>query len=246
METASRTVFTFDKTFGQSHTTKEVYDGIVENIVASATACMDGTVFTYGQTSSGKTFTMKGSGTIEEGAIDEGGGIMHLAAADIFRHLQNTPGWQFWVTVSFLEVYNEKVRDLLAEGSELQIREGPSGATVKSYEEEVSDSNKMMGILFRGEEQRAFATTKMNERSSRSHTIFRITVSSRTNTNVHGLDCEDAAAEDKENSRNNHGREDGAVLVSTLNLIDLAGSESARNTGSNGEQQKEGGVINKR
>ena len=184
----------------------------------------------------GKTYTMQGSGTIQQGSSGEGG-IVHMEANDIFQHIQNAPNRIFLVRASFLEIYNEEVRDLLTDDNKtLQIREDPRrGVFVQSQEEIVTDFDSLLGILFQGEKSRAFASTAMNERSSRSHTIFRITIESRKK-----MDNED------ENQENTEEGGDGAVLISTLNLVDLAGSESVRHTGATGDRQKEGGMINQR
>lgn len=237
-----RTFFTFDKTFPEDTNTQTVYDSVAKGIVSSVVTGLNGTIFAYGQTSSGKTFTMQGSGTIAEGTVAGGGGIVHMAAADIFRHISSTPDRIFLVRASFLEIYNEEVRDLLSEDNRtLPIREDPRrGVFVKSQEEIVTDFNSLLDILFRGEKSRAFAATAMNERSSRSHTIFRVTIESRKK--------EDDKNEtvDEENTVNQSRDDDGAVLISTLNLVDLAGSESVRHTGATGDRQKEGGMINQR
>jgi centromeric protein E len=198
---------------------------------------LNGTIFAYGQTSSGKTYTMQGSGSIQEGSNSDGG-VVHMAAKDIFSHIQSQQNRMFLVRASFLEIYNEDVRDLLSNSNQtLQVREDPRrGVFVQSVEEIVSDYQSLLKILFHGEKSRAVASTQMNERSSRSHTIFRITIESREK-DIH---------EDGENDENRSPSGDGAVRVSTLNLVDLAGSESVRHTGATGERQKEGGMINQR
>lgn len=235
-----RNFFTFDKTFGEECTTQEVYNNVAKNIVGSVCSGLNGTIFAYGQTSSGKTYTMQGSGTIEEGFMDggSGGGIVHMAAQDIFTHIANNQDRIFLVRASFVEIYNEEVRDLLADNKVLQVREDPRrGVFVQSNEEIVTDFSSLLQILFSGEKSRAFASTAMNERSSRSHTIFRITIESRKKPH-----------DDKENQSDacSDLEDDGAVRISTLNLVDLAGSESVRHTGATGERQKEGGMINQR
>jgi len=226
-----RTFFTFDKTFEEETTTRQVYDSSVLNIVKSVCTGLNGTIFAYGQTSSGKTFTMQGSGTIQEGSA-AAAGIIHMAAKDIFDHIVSTPDRIFLVRASFLEIYNEDVRDLLSsDNKSLPVREDPRrGVFVQCEEEEVTDLNSLLAVLEQGEKSRAFAATAMNERSSRSHTIFRITMESRLKAN---------GGEDEEET-------ESAVLVSTLNLVDLAGSESVRHTGATGERQKEGAMINTR
>jgi centromeric protein E len=232
-----RTFFTFDQTFGGDASTAQVYHAVAKDIVQSTISGLNGTIFAYGQTSSGKTFTMQGSGTIAEGSVSEKGGIVHLAAADIFEHIRNTPDRVFLVRASFLEIYNEEVRDLLSPDTKtLQIREDPRrGVFVQSEEEFVTDFDSLLALLFKGEKSRQFASTAMNERSSRSHTIFRITIESRAK-------AENGAAEEDNTIESG----DGAVLISTLNLVDLAGSESVRYTGATGKRQKEGGMINQR
>lgn len=230
-----RTFFTFDKVFGEDADTCQVYDCVVKGIVSSVVNGLNGTVFAYGQTSSGKTYTMQGSGTIQDGA-SSAGGIVHMAARDIFTHIQAQPDRMFLVRTSFLEIYNEEVRDLLSTSNQtLQIREDPRrGVFVQSQEEMVTDFESLLKMLFQGEKSRAVAATGMNERSSRSHTIFRITIESR----------EKEERNDDDGYSSSSG--DGAVRVSTLNLVDLAGSESVRHTGATGDRQKEGGMINQR
>lgn len=246
---SGRTFFTFDKTFNESVSTTEVYDCVAKDIVSSVVSGLNGTIFAYGQTSSGKTYTMQGAGSIKEGSAS-GGGIVHMAASDIFNNISKAQDRIFLVRASFLEIYNEEVRDLLSSNSPtLQIREDPRrGVFVQSKEEIVTDFETLLGILFQGESNRAFASTAMNERSSRSHTIFRITIESRKKSSV---DTEDGSEEkdedDDDDGKENFGSEsDGAVLISTLNLVDLAGSESVRHTGATGDRQKEGGMINTR
>jgi centromeric protein E len=231
-----KTFFTYDKTFGEEASTADVYENVAKNIVSSAVSGLNGTIFAYGQTSSGKTYTMQGAGSIEDGSGD-GGGVVHMAARDIFSMIEQNQDRIFLVRASFLEIYNEDVRDLLSNSKEtLPIREDPRrGVFVQSVEEIVTDFESLLRILFQGEKSRAFAATEMNARSSRSHTIFRITIESREKG---GDDS------DEMNDENRPSSGDGAVRVSTLNLVDLAGSESVRHSGATGDRQKEGGMIN--
>jgi centromeric protein E len=275
-----RNYFTFDKTFGEDVSTKQVYDCVCQNIVTSVVSGLNGTIFAYGQTSSGKTYTMQGAGTIAEGCYSNGsssshcssdsgssdmdssaggggGGIVHMAAADIFNLIRKEQENRvFLVRASFLEIYNEEVRDLLSDAKGVQIREDPrKGVFVQSQEEVVTDLASLLQILFTGEKSRKFAATDMNERSSRSHTIFRITIESHAkkkkssapaagSRSDNGDDDDDDNDEDTGTSDDNNDH--GAVRISTLNLVDLAGSESVRHTGARGERQKEGGMINQR
>lgn len=255
-----RNFFTFDQTFGEDASTRTVYDSVVKPIVHSAcTAGLNGTVFAYGQTSSGKTFTMQGSGTIAQGSAgtaDETGGIVHMAAQDVFRHVAaaqqatSKDCRHCTVKASFLEIYNEEVRDLLDDNRPLQIREDPRrGVFVQCQEVVVTDFQSLLQLLFQGEKSRAFASTAMNERSSRSHTIFRITIESRQIVSIGGVEADEGDENSVATGGNCGGGEeldDGAMRVSTLNLVDLAGSESVRHTGATGDRQKEGGMINQR
>ena len=255
----NRTFFSYDKAFGESSSTQQVYEATSQGIVNSVAAeGKNGTIFAYGQTSSGKTYTMQGSGTIQEGAsssVSESGksstgdgGIVHMAASDIFNHIEKEPERVFLVRVSFIEIYNEEVRDLLVSGdsASLTIHEDKRrGVFVNSNETIVTSMNSLLSVLFAGEKNRSVAATGMNERSSRSHTIFRITVESRLKEDGKD-DEEEEDSDDDEDAimRGDVHEKRDAVRVSTLNLVDLAGSESVRHTGNTGERQKEGGKIN--
>ena len=228
---------------------------------------LNGTIFAYGQTSSGKTFTMQGSGTLQDGATTSttsgsttgqeidgaGGGIVHMAASDIFNHIERDADRVFLIRVSFIEIYNEEVRDLLVSGDSknnttpLAVREDKvRGVFVNSNETIVTSMDSLLSVLFAGEKNRSVAATGMNERSSRSHTIFRITVESRLKDHSETGKSDDIMddGEDEDMQRDNDAGNNGAVRVSTLNLVDLAGSESVRHTGATGDRQKEGGIIN--
>ena len=251
-----KTFFTFDKTFGEDTNTQVLYDSIAKNIVTSVMEGMNGTIFAYGQTSSGKTFTMQGSGSIQDGAAASGGGsssssssggIVHMAAKDIFDYItqrqQLSNRSSYNVKASFLEIYNEEVRDLLSGDTHqtLQIRQDKKrGIFVQSIEHPANTSQELLEILFDGEKSRAVAATGMNERSSRSHTIFRVTIECHENGR-YGTD-----KENQHSSSSSTGSGGGTVRVATLDLVDLAGSESVRHTGATGDRQKEGGMINQR
>ena len=251
-----RNFFEFDKTFGEKSTTREVYSEVAQEITNKVVEGINGTIFAYGQTSSGKTFTMQGAGTIQDGANNEGSGIVHMAARDIFSQVSRDTERVYVVRVSFVEIYMEEVFDLLVtrrdnQRNVLSIREDPTrGVFVNATENIVTDFESLLRTLFAGERNRSFASTEMNQRSSRSHTIFRVTVESRRKANPRddGDDEEDEECfdDDGEKSTGSRDNEDGPVRIATLNLVDLAGSESVRHTGATGERQKEGGLINKR
>ncbi|ORY05417.1 kinesin-domain-containing protein [Basidiobolus meristosporus CBS 931.73] len=187
---------------------------------------VNGTIFAYGQTSSGKTFTMHGT--------KEEPGIIPMAIEDIFRYILETPDREFLLRVSYLEIYNEVIKDLLnPENENLNIRQDPTrGVFVgKLTEAIVLSPEEVIQLMKKGESNRHVGETNMNERSSRSHTIFRMVIESR-----------ERSKESKRDSQSNVG---GAVKVSSLNLVDLAGSERVGQTGAEGIRLKEGGHINK-
>lgn len=186
-----------------------------------------------------------------------------MAAQDIFGHIAaHSASRVFLVRVSFIEIYNEEVRDLMADNATghndssnvLAVREDPRrGVFVNANESIVTDLDGLISTLFAGEKNRHMASTGMNERSSRSHTIFRITVESRKKVvdgdEEDGGDENNAAAAAAANA--NDGGDDGflngtdttsggnkandgsAVLVSTLNLVDLV-SQDAKSSGEDG------------
>ncbi|XP_004344350.2 cenpe protein [Capsaspora owczarzaki ATCC 30864] len=218
--------YTFDRIFGANSKTRDVYDQVAANIVKSAMDGVNGTIFAYGQTSSGKTHTMKGSPSEP--------GLLPLAIDHVFTCIQKSQDREFLLRVSYIEIYNEIITDLLKpENTNLKIRENVSGEIFVSdiSEEVVVSPNEILKLMERGESSRHVGETNMNEHSSRSHTIFRMIVESR----------------DRVSAANSPERlsMDGAVLVSSLNLVDLAGSERVGHTGAEGVRLKEGGFINK-
>lgn len=244
-----RSFFTFDKTFAEATTTTEVYDNVAKGIVQSVMGGLNGTIFAYGQTSSGKTYTMQGGGS--EDITTKG--VVHMTASDIFQHITDAESERVYlIRVAFIEIYNEEVRDLLVSSKSdrvLQIREDPRrGVFVDANETIVTNYGSLLDALFAGEKNRQVASTGMNERSSRSHTIFRITVESRIRKEKQcDNDYDDNEDDGSVASLGARNKDDGdAVLVATLNLVDLAGSESVRHTGATGKTQKEGGKINQR
>jgi len=211
----SSTAYAFDRVFGPVTTTKGVYDVAARNVVRSAMEGVNGTVFAYGVTSSGKTHTMHGD--------LKSPGIIPLAIKDVFNIIQDTPGQEFLLRVSYLEIYNEVINDLLDPTAQnLRVREDAQGTYVEGIKEEVVLSPAhALSLIAAGEEHRHVGSNNFNLLSSRSHTIFTLTVES----SVHGSGYDE-------------------VTLSQLNLIDLAGSESSK-CDTTGLRRKEGSYINK-
>ncbi|KAA8538436.1 hypothetical protein F0562_028018 [Nyssa sinensis] len=206
----------FDRVFGPATTTRHVYDVAAQQVVSGAMEGINGTVFAYGVTSSGKTHTIHGE--------QKSPGIIPLAVKDVFGIIQETPGREFLLRVSYLEIYNEVINDLLdPTGQNLRIREDAQGTYVEGIKEEVVLSPAhALSLIASGEEHRHVGSNNFNLLSSRSHTIFTLTIESSP-----------------------HGENQGDdVTLSQLNLIDLAGSESSK-TETTGLRRKEGSYINK-
>jgi centromeric protein E len=219
--------FSFDTIFGTSAKNVDIYEQHAKAVVLSAVAGFNGTVFAYGQTSSGKTYTMRGSQAEP--------GVTWLAVDDVFRSIQEMSNREFLIRVSYMEIYNEEIKDLLSpDNRKLQIHESlERGVFVAGLREEIVDSvEQVLGLLESGEAQRHFGETNMNMYSSRSHTIFRMVIESRDKSQDDQDSDPDSCASD-------------AVRVSALNLVDLAGSERIAKTGAGGVRLKEGGHINK-
>ncbi|KAJ0819942.1 putative plus-end-directed kinesin ATPase [Helianthus annuus] len=209
------TSYAFDRVFGSSAVTQEVYEVAARPVVKTAMEGVNGTVFAYGVTSSGKTHTMHGD--------HHSPGIIPLAIKDVFSIIQDTPGREFLLRVSYLEIYNEVINDLLdPTGQNLRVREDAQGTYVEGIKEEVVLSpGHALSFIAAGEEHRHVGSNNFNLLSSRSHTIFTLMIESSA-----------------------HGDEYDGVIFSQLNLIDLAGSESSK-TETTGLRRKEGSYINK-
>ncbi|XP_008442182.1 kinesin-like protein KIN-7K, chloroplastic [Cucumis melo] len=211
------TAYAYDRVFGPTTTTRHVYDIAAQHVVSGAMEGVNGTIFAYGVTSSGKTHTMHGD--------QRSPGIIPLAVKDAFSIIQETPNREFLLRVSYLEIYNEVVNDLLnPAGQNLRIREDAQGTFVEGIKEEVVLSPAhALSLIAAGEEHRHVGSTNFNLLSSRSHTIFTLTIESSP--------CGETG-------------EGEAVNLSQLNLIDLAGSESSK-AETTGIRRKEGSYINK-
>lgn len=214
--------FSFDRVFPGVASQAAVYDE-VSQLVQSALDGYHVCIFAYGQTGAGKTHTMEGD------EDDELKGIIPRALHQVFEASQKQPHWTYTMVASFVEVYNETLRDLLVPPSQadkappLQLKmaskDGP--VTVANLTEIPVESAQQIGQLLRcARKNRAVAATKCNERSSRSHSVFRLDI---TGHNMHTeLGC--------------RGR---------LNLVDLAGSERLSESQSAGQRLREAQNINR-
>ncbi|CAI2377607.1 unnamed protein product [Moneuplotes crassus] len=211
--------FNFDKVFNQEYSTTDIFEQNIKNHIESAVKGINVTIFAYGQTSSGKTFTMRGS--------EECPGLIPLTINEIFRlTADGKSGSNCKVTCSYMEIYNESVNDLLnPKNKNLGIRESVSkGIHIQGLTtEECKDQKTMIELLEAGENARITAATNLNEQSSRSHSVFRFNIE---------------ISEKKKNG-------EISTKTSQFNLVDLAGSEGVSRTKSQGIRFREGSNINK-
>jgi kinesin family protein 5 len=213
-------MFSFDKIFNTYILQQEVYEWSAKPIVESVLEGFNGTIFAYGQTGSGKTHTM-------QGALDdpEEEGIIPRMIRYVFNHIftQSSSDVEFTVKVSMLEIYMEKIKDLIIPDKvNLNIREDKAkGIYIESLSEHYASSEEeVLDLMRQGSENRVVGTTNMNEHSSRSHSIFIMTIH-QTNT------------------------KDGVSKTGKLYLVDLAGSEKAGKSGAQGITLEEAKNINK-
>eukprot|EP01041_Mallomonas_annulata_P002987 gene2987-5859_t len=160
--------YQYDKVFNEESSTDEVYSYIAKDIVTGVAHGINGTIFAYGQTSSGKTFTMLGD--------EKHPGVLEQSAEDIFRHIEQSENRDFLLRVSFVEIYNEVIRDLLSDAADatVAIREDPKkGVYCEASELIITDFDSITRALKRGISRRTVESTAMNDTSSRSHTIFK-------------------------------------------------------------------------
>ncbi|OMO57025.1 hypothetical protein CCACVL1_26072 [Corchorus capsularis] len=206
--------YTFDRVFSPDCPNRLVYESGAKEVALSVVSGINSSVFAYGQTSSGKTYTMIG--------------ITEYAMADIYGYIERHKEREFIMKFSAMEIYNESVRDLLSSDSTpLRLLDDPERGTVveRLTEETLRDWNHFKELLSVCEAQRQIGETSLNETSSRSHQILRLTIES--------------------SAREFLGNDKSSTLAATVNFVDLAGSERASQTLSAGARLKEGCHINR-
>lgn len=208
--------FYYDAVFDKQSSNDDVFSKLGVPVVEAALGGFNGTIFAYGQTSSGKTHSMVGS--------PEDPGMTPRAIQYVLDTAKKSRTRTFLIRAVYVEIYNEKIRDLLNPSSaDLNVREDKAGRTFVDAQETLVESlEDAMAVLDKGQSARAVGATKMNAGSSRSHTVFTLLIESKA---VEGLDA--------------------SFRASSLNLVDLAGSERLKSTGANGKRQTEGCHINK-
>ncbi|KAF3420365.1 hypothetical protein E2986_00290 [Frieseomelitta varia] len=210
-------VYQFDAAFDPQSTTESVYENVGSVIVEAVLDGYNGTVFAYGQTGCGKSHTMRG---FIERALD------HIFEATSTASAQ----MRYLALLSYLEIYNERLRDLLQDGASdmLTLKEDPNRGTYVAgglREVTVKDAAECARLVEQGDRRRAAAATKMNAASSRSHAVLTLSL--------------ETLAINEENSKT-----ENTVKRGRLHLVDLAGSERQARTGATGDRLKEAASIN--
>ena len=216
--------FSFDKVYSPNSITQNIYKDMCKDVTKSVLNGFNCSIFMYGQTTSGKTFTMLGS--------PNSPGILPCSLRDVFRYIENNENENisFNVYCSYIEIYNENIHDLLTDANYLKlIDDNKYGVVVAGAKRvKINNFNDGIGIKDFGEENRKYRETLINEYSSRSHSIFQIFIESNEikKENDDNLDY----------SKNKY---------SCLNLIDLAGSERINEYENKNDGTGETGYINK-
>lgn len=214
-----KAAFTFDRVFGPDSIQEELYNYAAKPVVEDVLKGYNGTIFAYGQTSSGKTHTMEGP---DIDGPDRG--IIPRIVQNIFQYIELAPvTLEFTVRVTYFEIYMEKIRDLLCDGNDnLQIHENRERGVYVRHATELfmQDTEEVMEVMRSGAMRRSVASTNMNDISSRSHSVFLMDVTQKDTVK-------------------------GGVKSGHLYLVDLAGSEKVSKTGADGEVLEEAKNINK-
>ncbi|CAL1687585.1 unnamed protein product [Lasius platythorax] len=207
--------FIFDRIFSSTSTNINVFEGSTKSLITSLLDGYNCSVFAYGATGAGKTHTMLGN--------KEDLGITYRTVAELFSEIERQSKYrEFHLGVSYLEIYNENVQDLLHKSGQLHLREdGRCGVVVAGLEPiAIQSAEELLSLLAEGNKNRTQHPTDANKESSRSHAVFQVYIKM-----INKLDSQ--------------------VQRVKLSMIDLAGSERASATGCKGIRFKEGANINK-
>lgn len=218
-----RSYWSFDRKDNNYAGQENVFSDLGKPLLDNAFQGYNNCIFAYGQTGSGKSYSMMGYGEEE--------GVIPRICRDMFERIsgvQEDKNMNCTVEVSYLEIYNERVRDLLNPSTKgnLKVREHPStGPYVEDLAKLiVRDFNEIEHLMDEGNKARTVAATNMNETSSRSHAVFTLTLTQKRHDAETNMDTE---------------------KVAKISLVDLAGSERATSTGATGARLKEGAEINR-
>ncbi|XP_043194574.1 chromosome-associated kinesin KIF4A-like [Amphibalanus amphitrite] len=209
--------YMFDRVFHPHHSNQQLFEATTKDVIDTVIDGFNCSVFAYGSTGAGKTHTMLGTSSEP--------GIIFLTVMELYSRIAAMADTRCQVAVSYVEVYNETVTDLLQPSGPLDVREdGQRAVVIAGLSQQTPDGPEhLMAILAAGNQRRTQHPTDMNAESSRSHAVFQVTL--RQSDGTAGLSQD--------------------VRVSKLSLIDLAGSERGSATGHKGARFREGANINR-
>lgn len=213
-------IFTFDSVYDWNSEQEGIFLETAYPIIDNVINGYNGTIFAYGQTGTGKTFTI--TGVPKDKRLR---GIMPRSFETIFKTIECDSSREYLVRASYLEIYQEEIRDLLSKNGskKLELKDKDTGVYVKDLSTfVVKTPSDLMDVFNEGNINRHVGATNMNEQSSRSHSVFTITIES-------SYEGDDGKAH---------------IKVGKLNIVDLAGSERQNKTGATGERLKEATKIN--
>ncbi|MCJ1312742.1 kinesin motor protein cin8 [Agyrium rufum] len=226
----SNKLFHFDRVFSPAADQVAIFDDVVHPLLDEILLGYNCTVFAYGQTGTGKTYTMSGDMSNTAGLLSDAAGIIPRVLYALFAKLESEES-ECSVKCSFIELYNEELRDLLSADGHTKLKiyddaqkKGNTATMVQGMEEShINNAEAGIKLLQSGSHRRQVAATKCNDLSSRSHTVFAVTVYMKRTTDT-GEDF---------------------LSAGKLNLVDLAGSENIQRSGAENKRAAEAGLINK-
>ncbi|QDZ19002.1 kinesin [Chloropicon primus] len=215
-----KTNFNLDRIYKEDSTQDEVFEWISNNIVKHCFEGYNGTIFAYGQTSSGKTHTMFGPDNYLDTPDDWG--IVPKSISELFNFVLSSPaGWEFSISTSYFQLYKERIQDLLKPANNnLKIHESKArGIFIEGLSSEyLEDVQNLLDVLTVGGANKTVASTDMNSRSSRSHSVLQVTLVQKN--------------------------EEGSSKTGKFTFVDLAGSERVDKTNAVGQTFEEAKKIN--
>ncbi|EXJ64986.1 kinesin family member 11 [Cladophialophora yegresii CBS 114405] len=226
----SNKAYHFDKVFSPAADQAIIFDDVVAPVLNEVLAGYNCTIFAYGQTGTGKTYTMSGDMTDSLGMLSDAAGIIPRVLYSLFQKLE-ADEVECSVKCSFIELYNEELRDLLSSDDSVKLkifddanRKSHPATVVQGMEEShINTAAAGIKLLREGSHRRQVAATKCNDLSSRSHTVFTITTYIKKASEAG----------------------DDYICSGKLNLVDLAGSENIQRSGAENKRAAEAGLINK-
>ncbi|UZJ51410.1 hypothetical protein CBS101457_000730 [Exobasidium rhododendri] len=227
--------YNFDHVFAPEADQGMVYQSVVVPVLNEVLSGYNCTIFAYGQTGTGKTHTMEGDLTESMGTYSAEAGVIPRTLYRLFHTLELSRD-EYSVHASFVELYNEELRDLLSNDTPQPLGGGSNSSGLRMYEDSkgrgvviqgledtpMKDAKHGLKLLQKGSQKRQIAATKCNESSSRSHSIFSLTVHIKETTS----------------------KGEDVLRTGKLNLVDLAGSENIGRSGAENKRAREAGMIN--